>query len=103
MKISDKTVKGMKDVLAYDSGRQFRGRVSRVRVGDVNVKVIRDRLNLTQEEFAERFGLSLATLKNWEQGRRTPEESAKTLLRLIERQPKLVEKEVRRARELRSA
>ena len=103
MKISEKTAKGMKDVLDYDAGRQHRGRVSRVTIGDVNVKVIRDRLNLTQEEFAERFGLSLATLKNWEQGRRSPEESAKTLLHLIESQPKLVEREVKRVRELRTA
>ena len=61
MKISEKTAKGMKSVLDYDAGRQHRGRVSRVKTGDVNVKVIRDRLNLTQEEFAERFGLSLGT------------------------------------------
>lgn len=103
MKISEKTVKAMKDVLDYDSGRQFRGRVARVTIGDVNVRVIRDHLSLTQEEFAERFGLSLATLKNWEQGRRAPEESAKTLLRLIESQPKLVEKEVRRGRMIQTA
>lgn len=97
MKISSKTVKALEDVLAYESGRQHRGRVTRVTVGDVNVKVIREELKLSQEAFAERFGFSLATLKNWEQGRREPEEAAKTLLRLIESQPKLVEKHVRRA------
>lgn len=100
MKISGKTVKALEDVLAYESGRRHGGRVTRVAVGDVDVKVIREGLKLSQDAFAERFGFSLATLKNWEQGRRQPEEAAKILLRLIGSQPKLVEKEVRRAKEL---
>ena len=95
MKISGKTVKALEDVVAFESGRPHGGRVTRVMVGDIDVKVIRERLKLSQEAFAEKFGFSLATLKNWEQGRREPEEAAKTLLRLIENQPKLVEKEVR--------
>ena len=99
MKISGKTVKALEDVLAYESGQKHGGRVTRVTVGDVNVRVIREKLMLSQEEFSMRFGFSLATLKNWEQGRREPEEAAKILLRLIERRPNLIEKEVRRARE----
>ncbi|MDN5836135.1 MAG: helix-turn-helix domain-containing protein [Nitrosospira sp.] len=98
MKISVKTVKALEDVLAYESGQQQSGQVTRVKTGEVNVKVIREGLKLSQEKFAERFGFSLGTLKNWEQGRRVPEESARILLHLIESQPKLVEKEVRRAK-----
>ena len=78
--------------------RGLRRAASRVTVTDVDVKVIRERLKLSQEAFAERFGLTLATVKNWEQGRRVPEDAAKILLRLIESQPKLVEREVKRAR-----
>lgn len=103
MKISSKTVKAMEDVLAYQSSRQHRGRVTRITVGDVSVKVIREEMKLSQQAFADRFGFSLATLKNWEQGRREPEEAAKTLLRLIESQPKLVEKQVRRAKMIQTA
>ncbi|MBA4141871.1 MAG: helix-turn-helix domain-containing protein [Nitrosospira sp.] len=98
MKISGKTVKAMEDVLTFESGQQHGGRLTRVKAGDVNVKVIREGLKLSQEKFAERFGFSLGTLKNWEQGRRVPEEAARILLCLIESQPKLVEKEVRRAK-----
>lgn len=98
MKISRKTTKALDDVLAFDKGEGYAGRASRVTVTDVNVKGIRERLKLSQEAFAERFGLTLATVKNWEQGRRAPEEAAKILLRLIESQPKLVEREVKRAR-----
>lgn len=98
MKISAKTATALEDVLTYESGQQYRGRVTRVKAGEVNVKVIREGLKLSQEKFAERFGFSLGTLKNWEQGRRVPEESTRILLRLIESQPKLVEKEVKRAK-----
>lgn len=98
MKISSKTTKALDDVLAFDKGEGYGGRASRVAVTDVDVKAIREQLKLSQEAFAERFGLTLATVKNWEQGRRAPEEAAKILLRLIESQPKLVEREVKRAR-----
>ncbi len=48
-----------------------------------DVKSLRRKLALTQEEFADTFGLSLATLRDWEQGRARPGQAAKTLLRLI--------------------
>jgi putative transcriptional regulator len=50
-------------------------------------------LGLTQEEFAGAYGIPVATLRDWEQGRRKPDQASKTLLRLIERMPH----EVRRA------
>lgn len=55
------------------------------------VKVIRRALRLTQEEFADRFGLSLATVRDWEQGRTEPDQAAKTLLKLIASMPEQVE------------
>jgi putative transcriptional regulator len=56
----------------------------------VSVKEIREKLNMTQEEFSKSFGVSLATIQNWEQGRRSPEGPARVLLKLIMRQPNLV-------------
>lgn len=97
MKIARKSTKAIEDVLAFDKGEGYGGRATRVSVTDVDVKAIRERLLLSQEAFAERFGLRLATVKNWEQGRRAPENTAKILLRLIDSQPKLVEREVKRA------
>jgi putative transcriptional regulator len=55
------------------------------------VKVIRRALRMTQEEFAERFGLSLATIRDWEQGRTEPDQASRTLLKLIARMPDQVE------------
>ena len=56
----------------------------------LNVKLIRAKLGMTQEEFASTFQLSLATLRDWEQRRTEPDQAAKTLLRVIDRIPEAV-------------
>ena len=45
---------------------------------------------LTQEEFARALGISVHTLRNWEQGRRTPEGVALALLRVAARHPRVL-------------
>jgi DNA-binding transcriptional regulator YiaG len=61
--------------------------VHRIEQHSVDVRALRVRLEMSQAEFAGRYGLDLATLRNWEQGRTTPDSSAATLLQLIERDP----------------
>lgn len=61
-----------------------------VEVPTIDVKAIRSSLNLTQEDFAERFGFSVASVRNWEQERRRPEKSARLLLAMIEQAPEMV-------------
>jgi putative transcriptional regulator len=56
----------------------------------VEVEPIRRRLGLTQASFARVFGLNIATVRDWEQGRRTPEGPARTLLAVIARHPEIV-------------
>ena len=51
------------------------------------VKALRQRLGMTQVEFAETFGLPISTLRDWEQSRCTPDAPARALLRAIEREP----------------
>jgi putative transcriptional regulator len=51
---------------------------------------LRDRLGLSQAEFAKQFALNLRTLQDWEQGRRQPEDVARAYLRVIERNPDAV-------------
>lgn len=53
----------------------------------VDVRAIRTRLGMSQPQFAERFGIELPTLRDWEHGRREPSGPAKTLLFLISRIP----------------
>ncbi|MBJ7414230.1 MAG: helix-turn-helix domain-containing protein, partial [Niveispirillum sp.] len=60
----------------------------------VDVKAIRERLGLTQASFAARFGLELDSVRNWEQGRYSPDPIARTLLKVIEQSPEAVDKAV---------
>jgi putative transcriptional regulator len=75
------------------AGRIRRGtiRASRVtRFRPADVKAVRARLGKSQAEFALMIGVSVATLRNWEQGRRVPEGPALALLRVAERNPRAV-------------
>ena len=56
----------------------------------VNVRAIRKRLALTRVEFAARFGFSPDAVKEWEIGRRTPDRSARILLKIVEHEPDAV-------------
>lgn len=57
----------------------------------IDVRAVRDRLGLTQLEFAARFGLDLDVIQNWEQGRTRPDRNARILLRVIATAPEAVE------------
>jgi putative transcriptional regulator len=59
---------------------------------DIDVQSIRKRLRLSQAEFSARFGIPSGTLRDWEQGRRVPEGPARILLKVIEKDPKAVER-----------
>ena len=55
-----------------------------------DIRKIRESLGLSQSEFALLIGVSVATLQNWEQGRRRPEGPARALLRIVEKHPDVV-------------
>ena len=48
---------------------------------------VRKRLGLSQAEFSRRIDVSLETIRNWEQGKRSPTGAAKALLRVLDRAP----------------
>jgi putative transcriptional regulator len=52
-------------------------------------KVIRSKLNLSQSAFAGMLGVSMRTLQDWEQGRRSPQGPAIALLRIAEQHPEV--------------
>ncbi|OAN11613.1 hypothetical protein A3K86_22115 [Photobacterium jeanii] len=54
-------------------------------IENVDIKAIRLRLKVNQHEFADALGLSLETIKSWEQGRRNPTGLAQKALKLIEK------------------
>ena len=58
----------------------------------LDIKEIRNKLNKSQNEFALMIGVSVSTLRNWEQGRRKPEGPARALLKVASQNPDTVSK-----------
>lgn len=53
----------------------------------LSVTAIRERLNMTQTVFAQALGVPVATIRNWEQGRKQPDPAARSLLTIVAREP----------------
>lgn len=96
-KVADSIRRGLEEAVAFAEGSADAGRY-RVHIPEeVDVKSIRARLGMTQEEFAGRFGFSVKTLRHWEQKQRVPEGPTRAYLLVIDRDPKAVQKALRRA------
>ncbi len=75
------------------AGRIRRGEAEASRVTEfapLDVRAVRRRLRKSQTEFARMIGVSVATLRNWEQGRRSPKGPARALLRVAAANPEAV-------------
>lgn len=91
-RVADSIRRGLEQAVAYADGTADE-RAYRVHVPEeIDVKAIRTRLDMTQEEFAGRFGFSVNTLRHWEQGSRQPEGPTRAYLLVIDRAPKAVQK-----------
>jgi len=66
--------------------------------GDIDVRAIREHLGLTRPAFAQRFGLAVAAVRDWEQGLRRPDPAARVLLMVIARSPETVAQAVAESR-----
>ena len=74
-------------------GRILRGEMKPARrseIRDEDIRAIRKKLGVTQREFALLIGVSVGTLRNWEQGRRRPDGPAQALLRVAAKNPRAV-------------
>lgn len=104
----DELVESVKEMKAIQAGRRKPARVTNAKdlLGESpDVAQLRESFKLSQGKFAALLGISVDTLQNWEQGRRTPEGPAKVLLRVAATHPEalLVDGRSRpRARERRS-
>lgn len=75
------------------AGRIRRGRMKASRsisFRPADIRAIRLKVKKTQAEFALMIGVSVSTLRNWEQGRRMPEGPARALLKVAAENPKAV-------------
>jgi putative transcriptional regulator len=88
-KFGQDLIESLKQASEHAQGRKVPGlRVTTVKVP--NVRAIRRALRMSQHRFAVAYRIPLATLKNWEQGRRYPDAPAAAYLRAIQRRPKEV-------------
>ncbi len=91
-KVADSIRRGLEEAVAYPRGgvkeSDYKVHVPAL----IDVRAIRTKLGMTQDEFAGQFGFSVNTLRHWEQGKRQPEGPTRAYLLVIERAPKAVRK-----------
>jgi putative transcriptional regulator len=76
-----------------EAGRIRRGQAKPARVfkyDAIDIRTLRESVDVSQSQFARMIGVSKDTLQNWEQGRRRPRGPAQALLRVFEKDPKAV-------------
>jgi putative transcriptional regulator len=85
----NRIIQSVRQARAYARGETAEGFVAHV-PAEVDVRATRRKLGLSQEAFALRFGFSAASVRDWEQRRRQPEQAARVLLLVIAHNPDAV-------------
>jgi putative transcriptional regulator len=83
---------GLKDAISHAKGNRSKARVHRPE--PIDVKAIREKTGMSQQRFCATFGISLGTLRHWEQGLRAPRGAARVLLKVVDNNPRAVIKAV---------
>jgi len=91
----EKLLRSAQQARDWVNGKPVRMRVTYVPAPQVDVRKLRAKMGLSQTQFAAKFGFSLDSIQNWEQGHRQPEGPARTLLVVIARNAKAVEEALR--------
>ena len=94
-RVADGILRGLKQALAFAEGTADPSQYVVHIPSEIDVRAIRSRLGMTQQQFAVAFGFSVNTLRHWEQGRRVPEGPTRAYLLVIDREPKAVQKALR--------
>lgn len=87
-KMFNELLESVRQAKAIMNGEMKPGRVFKYKEPDVHA--IRKKFNLSQAKFAQMLGISVGTLRNWEQGRRKPEGAARVLLRVAAKHPEAI-------------
>ncbi len=88
MKNFERLLESTKEAKDIIDGKKIASR--RFFIEEPNAKEIRAKLSLTQEKFAALMNISVHTLRNWEQGRRQPQGTAKVLLNIVNNNPSVL-------------
>jgi putative transcriptional regulator len=87
-KAFDSIKQGLDEALGFSKGNKGKAVVHEFT--PVDVKNIRSKVGMSQNEFASAFGISVSTLRHWERGDRTPHGPALVLLNVVAKEPKAV-------------
>ena len=82
-------LESVREMKAVEAGKRKPSRIFIINPKN-EAQSARKKLRLSQAKFASLMGVSVATLRNWEQGRRKPTGAAKVLLRVASRHPEVV-------------
>jgi putative transcriptional regulator len=89
-KAFDSIAAGLEAAIAYAEGKADESAYGVHIPESVDLKAIRQRLRLSQEEFARQFGFSVGRIRDWEQGRSPIDAPSRILLRVIDKEPEAV-------------
>jgi putative transcriptional regulator len=85
----DGLMQGMKEAGNFIRTGEIKG--GKIHIpAEIDAAAIRARTGLSQLNFSKQIGVSVATLRNWEQGRRVPDGPAQVLLRMLNQDPEIV-------------
>jgi len=100
--MTKRLIQSLQEAVAYVKGDKTKGHATKIRVSEpvkvpdtIDVQALRKFLDMSQAEFAARFGFNLNTLRNWEHGRRHPDKAVLAYLCVISKNPQLVENSLR--------
>ena len=80
----DRLMESLGEVRTHVTTGRFSGRIGKVEIGADNVRAVRERSGMTQQQFAAAFGIGLGTLQKWERGERRPSGAAQSLLKVMQ-------------------
>lgn len=87
-KTFDSISRGLNEAVAHAKGKKVAVKTYKPEM--VDVSALRQGMGMTQEQFAARFGFSVATLRHWERGDRSPQGASLVLLNVIKHAPDVV-------------
>lgn len=79
---------GLEEALEFSEGKASKAVVHKFSA--VDVKAVRAKVGMSQNEFASAFGISVSTLRHWERGDRSPHGPALVLLNVVAKEPQAV-------------
>lgn len=82
-------LKSARQALAFAEGKEDHGCTVHI-PEEINVRRIRTKMNMSQKDFADYFGVNLRTVQDWEQGRRVPSGASRNFLIVIDKKPDAV-------------